>query len=379
MEDLKDSVVGLYVRQYIMPRALIFDTPGFVDFRISGKTPIFARQILMPESFFINIESKLIEKYGDEAKKQIYSAGKKFGYSFAQLGHFENIKEHPGDELKKWVTIASKFVEGTYATQIINETDVNNKVVEYNLTNFAVANKIGYDYFFIPAGAAGIIAWLFQDFDIEGVLFNSRYDDGVHLCNVTCAPKNFLQKKHNEVFSETNLGNLEQNAFQYQSFNKETPIKYQKSLQTYLNAKIFKYKDGIMSYKNERFFLLEVSGMYLFEKEFINENIKNLIKECAKNVGADIFGNFSKNLGEIVEFLSALGWGEVTISGGKKVKVIIDYFPWTKYYKDIDFLIIRGFLEGILQSVFKKEYSSEKPTIDINRGRLILLIECNER
>jgi hypothetical protein len=141
--DIKDDVVRLYVKRFVIPKALIFDKPAFVDFKISGKTNVFARQILVPEAFFIRLEKKLVEKYKDAGKSAMYSIGKKFGYSFSQLGRFENINDHPGDSVKDWIIIASKFVEGTYASEIKQTADVGKKTVDYMLKNFVVCRSLG--------------------------------------------------------------------------------------------------------------------------------------------------------------------------------------------------------------------------------------------
>ena len=145
--DIKDDVVRLYVKRFVIPKALIFDKPAFVDFKISGKTNVFARQILVPETFFVDLEKRLVDEYGDAGKSAMYSIGKKFGYSFSQLGRFENIKDHPGDAVKDWVIVASKFVEGTYASEIKQTTDVANETVDYVLKNFVICRNLGYDFF----------------------------------------------------------------------------------------------------------------------------------------------------------------------------------------------------------------------------------------
>ena len=88
---------------------------------------VFARQVLVPENLFVELERYIIEKYGDSGKDAMYSIGKKFGYSFSQLGRFENINDHPGDGVKNWIIIASKFVEGTYASEIRQTSNISEK------------------------------------------------------------------------------------------------------------------------------------------------------------------------------------------------------------------------------------------------------------
>ena len=376
--DIKDSLVRLYVRKYIIPRALIFDKPGFVDFKISGKTEIFARQIILPEDFFVRFEQKIVEEFGEEGKKILYSMGKIFGYSFAQQGRFENIKDHPGDKVKDWVVVASKFVEGTYASKITQRIDISKKTVDYTLKNFVICRKIGYDFIFATGGAAGLIAWILQDNKIEGVLYNSESIGEENISRVKCAPPEILQKSSkNKIYIETKLGELEQDAKTYLEFNRQTNIRWKKSFQTFLDAKVFKYKKGIISRGNERFFLMEVSGMYLFEKGMKNKKMKEIMFESAFSVGQEIFMDMGgKDIHGIMELLSALGFGELSIyfpSG--QMKVIITHFPWTKYYKEIDYLFIRGLLSGIFSHIYKKNFCFKKPKIDILSGNLSLIFE----
>lgn len=377
MVDIKDSFVRLYVKQYIMPRALIFDKPGFVDFKISGKTPVFARQIVMPEQFFVTFQKALIEEFGDKGKQMIYSAGKKFGYSFAELGRFESIKDHPGEAVKDWVIIASKFVEGTYASSISQAITVSSKTVDYTLKNFVIARKLGYDLFFACGGAAGLIAWILQEPRIEARQYDSHLEGATHVCKVKCAPEDALAKEFKgDVYAQHELSDLEQDAATYKAFNEEAKIKYDKSFQTYLNAGLFTYRNGVISYKNkdERFFLMEVTAAYLLEKEMDTAKAKKILFDSAVSTGAQVFGGFDLNA--LVEILSGLGWGEVSVVASKKgFKVIICRFPWAKYYKEVDYTIVRGLLSGALAKITGREITFGKPTIDLSNGYLTLLFE----
>lgn len=373
--DVQDSVVRLYIKSYILPRALIFDKPGFVNFKISGKTYVFARQVLMPESIILDFEKKLIEKFGAEGEKTLYSIGKRFGYSFGQLGRFENIRDHPGNKVKKWVAIASKFVEGTYASNIDQKTSVSKQTVDYALKNFVICDKLGYDFFLASGGAAGVIAWILQNPDIEGYLYDSTFDkEGVNTSKVLCGPSRTLKSKYGAgVYSERYVDDLQQNPMEYEAFNKDVDIQHKKSFQTYLDANYFTYKKGIISHGKERFFLLEVTGMYLLEKG-LREDMKPLLFDSAFDLGSRVFHE-SDTLG-IMEILSALGWGEVLIlPSSKKIKVIIKHFPWTKHYKDIDYLLIRGMLSGFFSRIYKKKILLDKPKLEVTSEGLTLLLE----
>ena len=285
--DVKDDVVRFYVKRFVIPKALILDKPGFVNFKISGKTNIFARQLLVPEEFFIKLESALISKYADDGKSALYSIGKKFGYSFSQLGRFENINDHPGEKVKDWVIIASKFVEGTYASEIRQKINVKKKTVDFTLKNFVICRKLGFDYFLATGGAAGVIAWLLQDKTIEGTYYNNTSSaDGEHSCKVKCAPLHKPNMPSKNIFGETLLDNLTQNPEEYNKFNEEAEIRYNKSFANYLDAKIFSYERGIIKLvsNDSRFFLMEASGIYLLEVGLKERKMENLLFDIAYSI-----------------------------------------------------------------------------------------------
>lgn len=377
MVNLKDNFVGMYIKRFIIPRALIFDKPGFINFKISGKTNVFARQILVPEDFFVNLEKNIVEKYGIKGMFALYSIGKKFGYSFAQLGRFENINDHPGEKIKEWIFIADKFIEGTYASEMNQNTKVNEKIVDVELRNFVICRKLGYDFIFATGGAAGVISWLFQDKNIEGHYYDSKMIDGEHFAKVKCAPFDILKSTINsdQIFSELNVDNLSQNVDLYNTFNLESEIGTTKSFSSYLDAKIFNYENGIITLKSsgERFFLLESSGMYLVELELKKRGIDSELFNIAFLIGKILLGDLSTDIQSAVELFTALGWGEIIVSGSEKIKVIINHFPWTSWYKDIDYLIIRGFLSGVLSKFYDREINLKNFILDVNSNFLILM------
>jgi predicted hydrocarbon binding protein len=377
--DVKNDIAGMYIKRYVIPNALILDKPGFVDFKISGKTNVFARQLLFPETFFIDMERKIIEKYENTGRKVLYSIGKKFGYSFAQLGRFENIKDHPGEEIKRWIVIASKFIEGTYASEITQTVEVNNEMVEFTSKNFAICRKLGYDYIFATGGAAGVVSWLFQDREIEAYYYDSKFEGEDHICKVKCAPFKTLLNLNKGIFNELNLDNLNQDIESYNKFNEEVELKYNKSFNSYLNAKVFRYHNGIieLASNKERFFLVEVSGLYLLELELKKNGMDDSLFETAKEVGKTIFKEFNSNPETMLEVLTALGWGEVLLASkeNNKISIAINHFPWTSWYEKIDFLIIGGFLSGIFSSIYSRDIIFNKPKIDMHNNYLVLLFK----
>ena len=380
---VKDDVVGLFVKRFVIPGAQYFDKPGFVDFKISGITDIYARQIFYPEDFFVKFEKDLVDKYGAEAKRALYSIGKKFGYRFAQSGKFENITNHPGEKIKDWVLIASKFVEGTYASAIENETDPKLKRTDYHLKNFVILRKLGFDPIFAVGGSAGLMAWIYQDPSIEGVLHDVKKTDLGYEATVTNAPSSYLKEQFKDVdiYEETNLSDLLEDFKSYKEFNKQVKTSSTKSFQTYLDAGFISYKQGIVNIKDHRFFLFEVSGTYMLERELrkINPEYLDLLYESAFYSGEKIMSEFSTNLQDVFDMLSALGWGEVLVfsSNEKQIQILLNHFPWCRWYTDVEFIIMKGFLSGILSAKKGKKIEFKKPAIDLNKGYLSLLFKAD--
>jgi predicted hydrocarbon binding protein len=375
--DLKDTLVKLYVRKYVIPRALIFDKPGFLDFKISGKTEIFARQLIVPELFFVNFEKKLIEKFGQSGAKKLYSVGKRFGYSFAQLGRFENINDHPGEAVKDWIIIATKFIEGTYAKNISQNIDVSSKTVEYSLTDFVVCEKLGYDYFLAQGGAAGVIAWIFQDSSIEGYLKGSSSKNDNYICEVVCSPKDKLIDRFDskDILIENDLSGLEHDAASYNSFNSEVDLGVTTSFQTLLDTRTFEYNEGKVIYQNNRFFLLEATALYMLEETFSGD-MRKILADTAYEIGDTVISQLSKGtITDISEILTALGWGKVTILSTNPFKVVLEHFPWTRLSSKSDFVIISNMLSGCLSRIAGKSCRFNKCLKDTSNGYLNILLE----
>ncbi len=379
---IKDTFVGLFVKRFVISGAQYFDKPGFVDFKISGKTEIYARQIFYSEDFFVKFEKDLIDQFGEDAKLALYSVGKKFGYRFAQSGKFENVSGHPGEKIKDWILVASKFVEGTYASSIENSTDVSLKKTDYKLKNFVILRKLGFEYLFSMGGTAGLMSWIFQDPNIEVVMHDVK-KNGDFEAIVTSAPLEYLKNNYasSSIYQESNISDLSEDFASYKKFNTVSSISSQKSFQTYLNAKYFSYKQGLVMFKEYRFFLFEVSGTYLLEYELkkLNPKYLKVLFDSAYCVGEKILSQFATALPDVFDVLSAIGWGEVLLFSESKgkIKILINHFPWSRWYKDIDFIIMRGFLSGIVSSKKGTKIEFNKPTIDLTNGHLSLLFEAN--
>jgi hypothetical protein len=370
---IKDSVLAWFVKEYIIPNAQVLDKPGFIVFNISGRNPLTVRQTIVPENLFTTLEKKCIEQMGTEGKKLLYSIGKKFGYSFAIMGSFQTKKDTKKNELISYIKLVNKFIEGTYASQIDGQTDYERECVTFFLKNFVVCNKIGFGYF-LPLGAGtGLVAKLFENEKIEGIHIHEN--DIKEKCTIVCAPPTFLQENYpnDNFFVETDMNGLEMSSY-YRDFNKTAQINSSNhSFRKYLETGLFQYDHGIVTYKNSRFFIYEVTGLYLLSIGFESNQIKDeLLFQSAFESGVETIkslGLDKKNIQSLIDILVAFGWGDPTIKKtNDKVTMNIKYFPWTKYTEISKFTIFRGIFSGYLSGFSGREIILKKVEKNIQNG-----------
>jgi len=374
---IKDKVVSFYVKNFLIPRAQCFDKPGFVYFNMSGKTPVFSRQVIMPETFLMLLEKNMAERYGDDGRRALYSAGKKFGYRFAIMGGFSTKKELPKNTFLDNFEAVNKFIEGTYASEITQKPDLDNNVVEYQLKNFVVCSSLGHGYFLPLGAAAGLISRMFEASNVEGIHLMCQ-GKGDAFCKIVYAPKEYLEKKYKnyKFFLETDLSGLELEP-EYISLNRIQEIKNStQSFKSFLDGHFFNYKEGIITRNDQRYFILEVSAIYLLERELEkNKETEKLLFDCAFETGQLMLKNIGLefNLESITGLLTAFGLGDVLILKKEKKYVInIDFFPYSKFFKDVNFTFFNGILSGMISMVEKEKVTFSKVDSTTLNGRLNL-------
>ncbi|MFH1752016.1 MAG: hypothetical protein ABH821_03720 [archaeon] len=347
---LKDNVLGFYVKHFLMPRAQILDKPGFIVFNVSGPNAVFARQVLIPEQFFVLLEKKV-------DKKILYSVGKKFGYRFALIGNFSRKGEISDGKLPEYIQMVNKFIEGTYASKIDCKIDLSIPRIEYFLDNFVVCNKTtGY---FLPLGAAaGMLSYILND-----------SIDGKHL---ECESNGKSECKLEYSLSEKDFDfSCLSVSPDYLSMNSvKELLEKQLSLQKLIDASVFSFEKGILSCQNQRFFILEVSALYLLEKELPKKVLENVSFETGKFIAETLSIG---SLDSLSDFLTAFGFGEVVIFKEKsKLIVNLKYFPWTKFENEVSFVFVKSLLEGTITSVQKRQVLLSLIEKNVLQGSLTL-------
>jgi len=77
----------------------------------------------------------------------------------------------------------------------------------------------------------------------------------------------------------------------------------------------------------------------------------------------------------ITDFFSALGFGDIlALEKRGRYEIIVKYFPWFYYEKEIDFTMFRGMLSGVISGFTGKEILLKKIEKDTREGNLSLYI-----
>lgn len=376
---VKDSVVTWFFLHYVMPRSQIIDKPGFVVFKLSQKTDIYSRQVVMPESLYVSIERHFAKRFGKTGRQALYSAGKRFGYRFAQVSHVARITDSDEKAFLSYVKLLSKFVEGTYASSLSHSVDLENKTIRFNMKNFVVCRESGMGYLISVGGIAGIWSLMLCDPGIEAVHPRCQ-GRGDPECEVIAAPVDVLKKHSSELLSEASLDNLSLDR-RYRSINSIKPVLHAKnSLKSMIDTRFFEFHNGILTYRGHRHFIAEASLNYLIENE-----LKKL-----RGGRDDLFSlsfDYGRNLTEkqdihdpcrfVTEFMSALGWGDV-VSRRKAegFSISVTHFPWTRWSDSSEFIIFRGIVSGMISGIAKKKVVLKNLKKKISAGNFI--VECSE-
>jgi len=376
---VKDSVVAWFFLHYVMPRSQIIDKPGFVVFKVSQKTDIYSRQVVLPESLYVSIEKHFAKRFGKTGKQALYSAGKRFGYRFAQVSHVAKINDSDEKAFLGYVKLLSKFVEGTYASSLSHSVDLESKTIRFNMKNFVICRESGMGYLISVGGIAGIWSLMACDPEIEASHPRCQ-GRGDPECEVIAAPVSALKKHSSELLTETSLENLSLDR-RYRSINSIKPVLHAKnSLKSMIDTRFFEFHNGILTYNGHRYFIAEESLNYLIENE-----LKKL-----KGGKDDLFrlsSDYGRTLTEkqkihdpcrfITEFMSALGWGDVmTRRKAERFSIRVTYFPWTKWSDDSEFIIFRGIVSGMISGIITKKVVLNNLKKKISAGNFI--VECSE-
>jgi len=373
---IEDKIVSWFIRNIILPRNEIIDNPGFIILKISKEKDITnLREILIPEYIIAEIEKIVVEKYKEIGKQILYSIGKKFGYEFALASYYPHTKNEK--EFTSFSYFLVRYLEAIYADKITHEIDFKNKKFILKSWNWIVCNKNGLGFIFSDGTASGMLAYAFQDHSIEGVQTRCQ-GRGDEYCEILCAPESYLKDIGINFLKERDLLGLEINRKVYNDMNKIRSSYYAKnSLRSLLDMRSITYVHGKIEYKGERLLLIESSIMYILEKEL--KKLENGLK-ILWDISFDWGKELSKKAGKqdpakfIMDFFPALGFGDIFVKKNPW-RVLVNYFPWTKWADEIDFVIFRGIFSGIITELSGKVVNLKKFKKNISSQGFSIIIE----
>jgi len=330
-----------------MPNAEDINNPGFIITKLSKDGPVgYLRDILLPEDLVVRLENKIIDRYGEEGKKALYSAGKKASYVYSYLSDLVRISNTSEKSFSEFTGYFMTYIAGTMASKASRELNVKSKSITINLTDFIVCSKNGHGQMFTEGTLAGIWAYLICDISVEGIHIycQGNKKEG---CKLICAPRSVLDKMGLKYFVENELIDSYP-VKEYRSLNAIRPMKYAKSsLRQLIDGGFFKYVDNKITFNEDRYFECDTHFVYSLENELskLSEG-KKILFDTAFEFWRDLASkikNQKKNT-FMIDYISALGWGDILVTEGNITSL---NYPWTIYSNDSDFTLFRGMISGL--------------------------------
>jgi len=352
---MKDKLLGWFIRN-LLNRLRIINIPGFLLFKIQG-TNSYGRQVLLPEDLVAELEERMRSN-----STELYSLGKKFGYNYVAIQNIPTISKCSRKKFLFYTYFLVRSVECVYADRLKHKIDYDRRIFRLKMKNYIICRKNGLGYIFSMGGIAGVWAYIVENNSVEAVKPECE-GRGARECLVIAAPYKELLEMGYEPITCKELESLEITR-QYIEINRVRTRKYARySLESLINSNFISYKHGQMVYRNERFFLVEASFLYTLEKELAKiENGLETLWQCSFNFGRILekVSNRPEPCKFIMDFIPALGFGDIlALKRENKYEIIVYCFPWTKWYKDIDFTLFRALLSGIISEYEKKEVRLE--------------------
>jgi hypothetical protein len=368
---VKDEIVSWFIRNLILPKTEIIDKPGFI---VTDSGNIQLRELLIPESLIMRLEQEIISNYALEGKQVLYSAGKKFGYSYASLANIPTIENTPKERFKEFAYFLVRWVGTTFSRDIKYKLDLATKKFELEMQDYIVCSKNGLGQLMTEGGVSGIWAYVSCDKTIEGVQTRCK-GRGDQKCELISAPPAILKGQGLTFFTELNLYPMKFSR-EYKELNKIRETNYsQDSLKSLINSGTFKYEHGIVNFKGERHFQVEASLVYILENELKKlPNGEHILFQTAfdygKSLGKQIKQEHSVRF--LMDYLSVTGWGDIMVI---KNKVLSIYHPWLEMAKSSNYTFFRGLASGLLSGLQDREIVLGKAIADTSRGYLNIIAE----
>lgn len=346
-----------FIRHFIVQKAIRYDNPGVVITKFKTSSgEVFQREVFFPESLIIDLEKEIVKKFGEKGKQVLYDIGKTIGYNFAYIFKAPSLKMNTIDEVEKFIEFVIKYIFATWAENItINELDIQNFKLNIQVDQHIVCRTDGLGLIFTEGAEAGFASYVFSNEEVEVVQIECQ-GRGDNVCVIQWGLKKFFDEQ-NINFFKGNIFFKIKNDIRDRIFNDYSKkISSNESMYSLIKKGIFQYKEGKITYLNERYFDSGIITYYLIEYglkqlKAVDEVIYNIGFEFGKKIA------MNKEKSYILNIFSALGWGDINLLYGRgKDFVIINYFPWCVIESKLDkFPLIMGLISGSLSSLKNKE------------------------
>jgi predicted hydrocarbon binding protein len=363
MEE-KGSILDWFIKNFIIPRYKDYKSPGFivVNFKNNQGEEVFFREVLIPEDIIIEIENRFYKKYKDKGKGRLYDIGVTLGYNFMKLLGAPCLKNNTKEEVEKYLKFTFKFNFSTWCkTAEFVKLDVDKHLMEMKLNGHVVCRKNGKGFILTEGSEAGVGKYAFSNNLVETVQKTCQGRKDKYCYTITAPISSLKKQKLNPI--KDKILYIIKNPLEEKKFNSIIDAKYS-TTSTYemIQNKIFKIKEGKISYEEKFLFDCSIFLYYLLENFLVQlKDGGKLLYEIGFDYGKSLAKN--KDLTFVKNILSATGWGDILISKDAKDKLIVNIssFPWTPLTeKQKNFNLFCGMISGMLSSSLKREIKLKK-------------------
>lgn len=336
-----DSLKEFFLKQVVLPRMFLVDVPGYV--LGSQGSSIFIRNLFLSEPFFVSLEKRVSDKFGEEGLAKLYGVGKKLGYRFCAL---TNI---PRSDIKFSVKMCYDFVESIYADRLLPDIDMEDKVITVDTENLVVTRINGSGLPVMIGGTAGIWGYLLNDFNsIEcGII---RKSDGNYM--LISAPAEKLKEMGIKFYESHGIPNMNDKPI-YTRFNQPPSYIPPNVFNTnkMMHMEPFYYDKGPLKYAlpHSRLLSIEIFLPYELETLFGDQMVYETAKESFAIIGKNIprQANIHTYLANI---LTGMGLGIVTAEKGPGImSFVFSGTPWYETASKSTFPLLRGAIAGFIE------------------------------
>jgi len=129
-------------------------------------------------------------------------------------------------------------------------------------------------------------------------------------------------------------------------------------------------------YRGDRYFGCEASVIYLLEDELRKIGAEDILFDVSFNYGKKVAMEVHDDYRTyITDYMSALGWGDVYMLG--KTRSGCDYFPYTNYSKNSDFVLFKSLISGLLSGLLDKDIKLKHVDQNTLSGHLQVILSEN--